>query len=106
MAFKKDDRGNRIFSEKQKAVLLYGQRLRGLGNVGELIKHLRALGHHKAAELVTGAAQLLKSSSLKEYESERKRLDPSFKDADDRLWEMIFNDRREQDERITASKTS
>lgn len=98
MGFKKDENGNRIFSEKQKAVMLYGQRLRGFGNVGELVKHLKALGHYNAADLVVGATQLLKSSALKEYEAERKRLDPSFKDADDRFWEMIHEDRRQQNE--------
>lgn len=106
MTYPKDANGDRVPSQKQRAVLLYGQRLRGLGNVGELVRHLKLLGHHKAAELVIGASRLLKSSALKEYESERKRLDPSFKDADDRFWDMIFNDRREQDERDTTSKTS
>ncbi|MNC21539.1 hypothetical protein D3C87_601070 [compost metagenome] len=93
MAFKKDANGNPIISPKQQAVLLYGQRLRGLGSVSELQKHLKLLGHYKAAELVRGAADLLKSSSLKEYEATRKELDPNFKDADDRFWDMIHGDK-------------
>lgn len=95
MAFKKDAKGNPIISPKQKAVLLYGQRLRGLGSVSELQKHLRQLGFHKAADLVCGAATLLKSEAFKEYEAERKRLDPTFKDSDDRFWDMITGERDE-----------
>lgn len=93
MGFKKDENGNRIFSEKQKVVLLYGQRMRGLGNVSELIKHLRQLGFNKAADLVCGSATLLKSEALKEYEKRRKELDPTFKDSDDRFWDTITGDK-------------
>lgn len=90
MAYKKDLNGNPIISPKQKAVLLYGQRLRGLGSVGELIKHLKELGLTGAALHVQCAVAELKVGAKQEYEQERLSLDPKYESPFNKLlreWE-------------------
>lgn len=78
MAYPKDEWGMRVPSPKQRAVLLYGQRLRGLGNVSELIRHLKELGYSQEAYKVENAVLTLKIQAKKEYETERLRLDPEY----------------------------
>lgn len=90
MGFKKDEFGNRIFSEKQMAVLLYGQRLRGMGSVSELIKHLKALGNYELAAKVEGAVYWLKVEAKLEYEKERLRLDPNYKSPFNKLMDDLL----------------
>jgi hypothetical protein len=102
-------------SPKQKAVLLYGQRLRGLGSVGELIKHLHILGYPRSAEAVHRATQVLKVAAKTEYERKRKELDPTWEAPWDKLLqEILAEDAAERElklkekgnERDTTSETS
>lgn len=79
-------------SPKQLASMLYGQRLRGLGNVGELIKHLNALGFTHEARLVQGATVLLKSAAREEYETRRKELDPDFETWQERYYRQCYEE--------------
>ena len=106
MAFKKDENGNRIFSEKQQAVLLYGQRLRGLGSVGELIKHLTELGYADVAREVKGATIILKSCARDEYIKERRRLDPEYTTPMQEWEKKLKLQEEKRNERDTTSKTS
>lgn len=85
MAFKKDENGNSIISPKQQAVLLYGQRLRGVGNVQELQRHLNELGYPSLAAEVRRATEVLKAVAKKEYENTRKDLDPKWESPMDKL---------------------
>lgn len=85
MARKRDQYGNVISSPKQKAVMLYGQRLRGLGSVYELVKHLKALGQRDVANNVEIAVARLKSAAFQEYKETRLALDPNWESPLDKL---------------------
>ncbi len=94
MGFKKDEKGNIIPSPKQRAVLLYGQRLRGHGNVSELIYHLNALGATEAATNVKLALNVLNGLAYREYVQERRRLDPNWESP----FEKFLRESAQQDE--------